>query len=248
MFATLVVVCSPRRFVLIQKERGMRFHQYNQLDRIRHSVDSEGLALIEGLTPQTILSLSRAFGPLLVQDDTDQDGLKTVEFEAAMAGSAIHTDRSNMVAPPPLVLIGCFEQATNGGETLFCDGKALAQRLQQNNLEAWRALSMPQSACFGRPGYQHNSAIFSVESSVVMRFRTDPWGFYNAQVWKHLPTLLDLIHAHTTSVRLEAGQGYLVNNLRWLHGARLGQGGRRHIVRTMIMCPQTTGFTLDTLS
>lgn len=239
---------TNRFMILSRDECGMRFYQYNQHDRIRQRIDSEGLALIEGLTPQTLLSLSRAFGPLLVQDDTDEHGIKTVDFDAAMLGSAIHTDRSNMVSPPPLVLIGCFEQADVGGQTLFCDGKVLAQHLQQGHPEAWRALSASQSACFGRPGYQHNSAIFSGESSIVLRFRTDPWGFYNAQVWSHLPTLLALIDAHTTSVRLEAGQGYLVNNLRWLHGACAGQGGRRHIVRTMIMCPRTTGFQLEAAS
>ena len=201
------------------------------------ALNADGVARVEGLAqPEELLRLSVRLGPLLVQEDTDARGLKTVTPQAALAGSALHTDRASMEQPPALVWIMCQRQAARGGESILVDGQRLVSRLAHEAPEALRLLQTPQSVCFGVGPLARLGQILSRQGDRwVLRLRLDRWGFYSAPLQDALQTLRSLMDQETQVWRMSAGQSYVVQNGRWLHGALPAQLGPRVIHRVMIL-------------
>lgn len=208
-----------------------------QPELVREHLVQTGLLLIDGLADAAQLAaLSHSLGSLLIQEDTDQRGVKAVSPEAAMAGSELHTDRASMSDPPPLVWIYCAKQASVGGESVFVDMALVVKALQEEQPELLKALCQPQSVCFGIGELVMMTQLLSCDEQArwVARFRYDRWGFYSPPLIEALPKLWALINAYRCALRLTDGQSYLVQNGRWLHGALPSEGGPRHIYRTMI--------------
>jgi alpha-ketoglutarate-dependent taurine dioxygenase len=65
-----------------------------------------------------------------------------------------------------------------------------------------------------------------------MRFRHDDLARFSPAVISILPQLLELIHARTRRFTLNPGQGYILQNGRWLHG-RTAFVGRRQMYRVL---------------
>lgn len=225
------------------------------VDRVRAQLDEVGLVTFDEIHDgATLAALGAALGEVLVQDDTDACGVKTVAPQAAMSGSHLHTDRTSMRQPPNVVIIGCLRQSEHGGESILADGAALYQRLAAAYPQALAAFETPQTVCFGMDGYRSLGALFEPPlrsededdtdpSRRLVRFRYDRWGFYSSALVPHLPILLRAIEQHTWSLRLRDGQGYIAQNGRWLHGASPGRGGARHICRVIAHAPDVAmGF------
>lgn len=196
-----------------------------------------GLLLIDDITESNQLAaLSHSFGELLIQADTDSRGVKAVSPEASMAGSELHTDRASMANPPPLVWIYCAKQARAGGESTFVDMAGVVEVLQKTQPELLKTLCIKNSVCFGIGELVAMTQLLSCDERGrwVARFRFDRWGFYSPPLIEALPALWALLREHTCVMRLKAGQSYLVQNGRWLHGALPSLDGPRHIYRTMI--------------
>ena len=214
--------------------------------RAREQLNDVGLVTFDGAQdPAELARLGDALGEVLVQDDTDPRGIKTVAPQAAMAGSHLHTDRTSMRRPPNVVIIGCARQSDHGGESILADGASLYARLAAEHPQTLAAFETPQTICFGMDGYRALGALFEPPlrsddeddadpSRRIIRFRYDRWGFYSSALVPHLPVLLRTIEQETWSFRLRDGQGYIAQNGRWLHGASPGRGGARHICRVIV--------------
>ncbi len=61
---------------------------------------------------------------------------------------------------------------------------------------------------------------------MTVRLRLDDLAQFSPEVTRWLPTLRATIHQHTTTFTLAAGQGYVLDNHRWLHGRRAYTGPR----------------------
>jgi hypothetical protein len=197
---------------------------------------SAGIALLTGVSPPSrLLSLAEAIGTVVHHRDSGPNGVTVIEDHGARAAGlagfsrqslAPHTDRSSIEHPPGLILTACGQESTVGGEALLADGKAVYDDLAVSSPEALQALCLPRSVLFGGAD-GHLASVFAHRSDIVsVRLRTDDLARFAPTVTPHLPTLQAAIRRHLLVVPLRTGDGYVINNHRWLHGRHGFQGHR----------------------
>lgn len=138
-----------------------------------------------------------------------------------------HTEGSSVSSPPALVMLACLEPAVDGGESDVVDGRRVFMTLADVAPDALRALSAPRSAFFGA-GDGHLGSVFEDvgDGRVGIRLRLDELGRFSPGASRILPQLRVAIDEHRMSLRLRAGEGFLLSNSRWLHGRRRFSGQR----------------------
>lgn len=205
-------------------------------------LNTYGLAIFSGVENHNeLIALGNQLGILLKQDDTDARGIKFVDPSAATRGSYFHTDRASMEKPPNLIVVWCHQQAERGGESIFCDGKQLFHELAKYSPEAFKAFCQPNSIGFGQDKYFGTDALFNenLDGTFYIKFRYDALGYFSAPLIKYVPDLLNLIEKHSFSCQLQDKQGYILQNGRWLHGAKPTLHGERFIYRLILNSDST---------
>ncbi|GAA4875861.1 hypothetical protein GCM10023222_35060 [Saccharopolyspora cebuensis] len=199
----------------------------------------DGIVLVDGIHDQgDLLDLARSLGVVTPHRDSDGDGVTTIATIGALgqrsgfAGFSTdalnpHTDRSGIPCPPTLLLMACRQPATVGGECVLIDGRAVHRDLARFEPQALHALTTPRSALFGGAGYLGSLFEPTTDGLVAVRVRFDDLAQFSPDVTRWLPALRDAIDRHTITVNLSAGQGYVLNNRRWLHGRRAFTGQRK---------------------
>ncbi|MEU2516531.1 TauD/TfdA family dioxygenase [Streptomyces syringium] len=195
-----------------------------------------GLVTLSGLTTRAaVLGFARQVMDVQRQRDSGPDGLTAIDDTGqhqvrwprfsgqSSLGPGLHTEGSARVTPPRLVLLVCTEPASQGGHSLLVDGRCLYAETEDCP-EAVAALSNPRAGFFGRSGgtfAQHDGGRVSV------RFRQDELVRWHPLARLHLHALRMAAVRHQQMLTLEAGQGYLLDNHRWLHGRTAFHGARR---------------------
>ncbi|WP_381802839.1 TauD/TfdA family dioxygenase [Streptomyces niveus] len=202
-----------------------------------------GLVTLDGLaTREAVLSFVSRVMTASPHRDSDPDGLTTIRDSPRHAGRPgfaglgngqldPHTEQSGLPSPPRLMLLVCSRPADRGGECLLTDGRLLhADLLRQGDGEAADALSQPRTAYFGA-GDGHASQVLSHhrDERVSIRLRFDALARWSPIVAPHLPGLRAAALNHQQSLRLTPGQGYLLDNKRWLHARSAFVGDRLHL-------------------
>ncbi|MET8140191.1 TauD/TfdA family dioxygenase [Sphaerisporangium sp. NPDC005288] len=139
----------------------------------------------------------------------------------------LHTDRAHTRAQPTIV--GCLyiEHACQGGQSLLLDGARVIGEARENRL-----LADAGNVVLLAPGHPWLPVIkFSGDSDLWrIRYRSDAMAHPHAatlaakpllHLLRTLPAPADHAFAH--------GQGYLIHNLRMLHGRRAFSGDRRAV-------------------
>lgn len=190
-----------------------------------------------------LLSLARPFADIVQHRDSDADGVTVITgcaeeptpgFAGFGRGELLpHTEGSSLPRPPGLLLLACVTPADRGGETFVVDGQALHGTLATEDPASLRALLAPRSAYFGG-GTGHLGSVFEDAGfdRVALRLRLDGLGRFSPEATHALSRLRELIHRFQVTFRLNAGQGYAVQNGRWLHGRRRFTG-HREILRIL---------------
>lgn len=195
-----------------------------------------GLALVAGLTSSADLAdLAQTIGHVVPHRDSDPDGITTITDHNAQrpgftgfTNRALqpHTDRSSIPHPPGLLLTSCGQPATSGGDCILVDGQAIYDDLATAP-EALNAFSAPRSALFGGAA-GHLGSIFTdvADGHIAIRLRTDNLVRFSPEISRWLSTLRAAIDRYTITVKLRLGDGYILNNHRWLHGRHAFTGHR----------------------
>ncbi|GAB3494045.1 TauD/TfdA family dioxygenase [Amycolatopsis cihanbeyliensis] len=197
-----------------------------------------GLALICGLADAAaLLDLASSLTTVVPHRDSDADGITTITDRGAarvrhgFAGFSAealspHTDRSGVPQPPRLLLTSCRQPGIAGGECVLIDGKAVYDDLAESAPDALRAFRTPRSALFGGAA-GHLGSVFTDLGNCRMsvRLRLDELAWFSPQVSRWLPTLRVVLDRHAHTFSMATGEGYVLDNWRWLHGrhAFLGQ-------------------------
>jgi alpha-ketoglutarate-dependent taurine dioxygenase len=71
------------------------------------------------------------------------------------------------------------------------------------------------------------------DGSYTLRYRRDDFAFFSSTVIKELGRFDDLAARCSFSIKLSAGEGYVINNRRWLHG-REAFSGEREFLRLLV--------------
>ncbi|MER5617737.1 TauD/TfdA family dioxygenase [Streptomyces sp. NPDC002215] len=224
--------------------------------RVAGQLREHGLVMVNGLTSrEAVLAFARRIMTLTPHRDSDPDALTTIHdigWKAQQPGLAglgsgdlrAHTERSSVPEPPRLMLLVCLRPAVTGGMALLTDGQAVLDHLVTHAPGAAAHLSLPGTAFFGDGG-GHPSQIFTrhPDGRVSLRFRQDDLVQFSPLIERFLPDLRAAISAHEKSVVLSQGQGYLIDNGRYLH-ARTAFSGQRLCVRALgePLFPLQTGF------
>ena len=204
-----------------------------------HVLAEHGFVLLDGITdPATLVRLARTIATVVPHPDsspagviTDSDlGGEPTHGRFAGFGTCArnpHTDRSGIPTPPALLMMSCGQPAASGGECVVIDGRAIYHELAESVPDAVRALSAPRSAFFGGAA-GHLGSIFTNtdDGRVTVRLRLDDLAYFSPEVRRWLPELRAAIDRHAITLSLDAGQGYILQNQRWLHGRRAFLGQR----------------------
>ncbi|MCG7524601.1 TauD/TfdA family dioxygenase [Streptomyces sp. OfavH-34-F] len=214
-------------------------------DVIAAQLRKTGLVTLDGLlTRQQVLECASRLMVIAPHPHGAPDGLTLIQdtgshaHRSGFAGLGngelrAHTERSSAPRPPRLLLLVCLQPASAGGETLLADGRDVHARLADENREAAVALCRPRTACFGA-GAGHAAQVFTVQADgrVAVRLRQDGLARWSPIVQPHLPALRSAIADSQQRLTLRAGQGYLLDNHRWLH-ARTRFAGDRRLLRAL---------------
>ncbi|MEU2868638.1 TauD/TfdA family dioxygenase [Streptomyces olivoreticuli] len=218
-------------FVDIQSPRAEEVIQ----ERLRDT----GMIALSGFTSRVVvLDFAARIMNVTLHRDSDPDGLTTIRDtrrHTHLAGYggfgngelAPHTERSGVPHPPRLMLLVCGTPAYDGGECLLTDGRAVYTDIAARRRDAVVALSQPRTAFFGG-GDGHTAEIFThhPDGRVSVRLRLDGLAKFSPVVQSYLPHLRTALESYQVRLPLGAGQGYLIDNERWLH-ARAAFTGKR---------------------
>jgi hypothetical protein len=126
-----------------------------------------------------------------------------------------------------LMMLVCARPATRGGACVLVDGYAVHRDLLERAPAAVAALSAPGTAWFGgREGTA--SAVFTERGGgrLVVRWRWDALVRFRPEARPHLGALRAAMALHRRVLPLRAGEGYVIDNSRWLHGRTAFDGPR----------------------
>ena len=213
------------------------------VEKMRHQVRSDGLALFDGAYGvEAMLAVAGRMMSITAHPDSDDRGVTAiVELGPAAdqpnAGGfscrelMAHTDRSGVPDPPGLMMLTCTVQARVGGASQFTDGLAVHDDLAATCPESLQALSRTRSALFGGAA-GHLGAVFTPvpgpgPARVAIRLRLDDLVSFAPGVAEWIPLLTAAINRHTFTVTLQPGQGVLLDNHRWLHARDTFEGPRQ---------------------
>ncbi|MGW3952500.1 TauD/TfdA family dioxygenase [Streptomyces sp. NPDC004752] len=214
-------------------------------DAIAAQLRESGLVTLDGLTTrQAVLVSASRLMAITPHPHGAPDGLTLIHdtgshaHRAGFAGLGngellAHTERSGTPKPPRLILVVCVQPAAAGGVTLLADGRDVHARLVSQNRTAAIALSQPRTAYFGA-GTGHASLVFTIgaDGRISIRLRQDGLARWSPVVQPYLPVLRSAITDSQHRLTLQAGQGYLLDNHRWLH-ARTRFAGDRQLLRAL---------------
>ncbi|WP_255342381.1 TauD/TfdA family dioxygenase [Nocardiopsis sp. CNT312] len=208
--------------------------------RLVPALAETGLATFDGIPDRAAFAgLARELVALYPHPDGDPDGLTLLHAREAEGNPGTgrrgftdsellpHTERSCTPTPPRLLMLMCLTPADHGGRTLLTDGRAVAEDLAHTEPETWRVLSSPRTAYFGG-STGHAGTIFEPTGTDqwTIRLRLDELVRFAPRAIPHLAILRKVIDRHVTSLRLDSGQGFVLDNTRWLHGRHAFQGPR----------------------
>ncbi|WP_406401425.1 TauD/TfdA family dioxygenase [Streptomyces uncialis] len=204
-----------------------------------------GLVTLNGLAiRQEVLEFASRLMTITPHPHDAPDGLTLIHdtgshtHRAGFAGLGsgellAHTERSGTPKPSRLLLLVCLQPASTGGETILADGREVHGHLADESREAASALCQPRTAYFGA-GTGQATQVFTrqADGRISMRLRQDTLARWSPVVQPYLPALRRAIATSQRRLTLQAGQGYLLDNHRWLH-ARTRFTGDRRLLRAL---------------
>lgn len=209
-------------------------------DYIRKVLETQGLVRFSADSSEDLHRTVKSIGRIVHHRDANDDGFTVVEYNEKMNGVpgyrgmghewlAAHTDSSGVNSPPRGMALACEESAGSGGESLLVDGYRVYEALNSRYPEAARALSEPDSIIFRSGDEMHCGSVFSYDGSgrLLVRFRSDEHGYFSGEVLQWLGIVHKIIASHSTSISLSPGEGYIVDNHRFLHGRNSFDGTRK---------------------
>lgn len=216
-------------------------------ENLKSLVDSAGTVLFRATSKEEFVELCGRVGPSLPHRDAGPDNVTEVTFVSKLAGQPgynglssgpldPHTDGSGNTVTPNYVALWCEEQAGEGGESLLVDIEGVVADLLREAPWVVEVLSERNVAIF-RSGTEeyHGPVLFQEPGGQRwrVRLRLDSQGFFNGEGQRAIYRLREAISRRTKTFSMQAGEGYIIDNFRVLHG-RLPFAGSRKMLRLLM--------------
>ena len=199
-----------------------------QQPRVIALLREHGLVTFTGITDRDVLaSAARRLMSIRPHRDAGPDGLTVITDTqttdpgyAAFTNAELvpHTDGTSLPDPPGLLLLCCQQPASQGGNTLLADAAHITATLAVQHPDALQAVSAPRAAYFGTAGGYLGPVCEPAPGRARIRLRLDDLAMFSADATPVIPLLRAVITQNLQAIHLNAGQGLLVSNTRWLHG------------------------------
>jgi hypothetical protein len=186
--------------------------------------------------------IANHFGKTVPNSDAEKNGITEITEEKigsnpknsrafTRLGLIPHTDRSTKRVPPKYLLNWVQEPSQHGGEILLTDGNLLYKKMKKEYPSKLKILQ-DKIAFFSDGISSYIAPIFNKNSvgDISIRFRDDNCVFFSDEAKPAILVLKKLICENTNIYTFQAGEGYLLDNTRWLHG-RNAYSGHRLICR-----------------
>ncbi len=213
---------------------------------LKAQVDRNGIARFTVASRQELLELSSGFGELLMHRDAEPDTVTVVKHVPSMAGLdgyaglaagplRPHTDGSGNDVVPKYITLWCSRNEGVGGECTMTDAAAVIEDLLRINPWVVDMLSGDNAAIYKSGNEQYaGPVIWKDNETWRIRLRIDSNGYFSAEALHAVDVFREAIAARTFTFPLEPGEGYVIDNERYLHG-RLTFNGEREMLRTLML-------------
>ncbi|KAL2822144.1 hypothetical protein BDW59DRAFT_181059 [Aspergillus cavernicola] len=225
------------------------FHPPSDFEQIQEDFYGKGIAFLDGFDEETLRQLATQFGDVVrPRNNTTGTGISKIRFEPSLKGKGFsskgysseelyfHTDRSGWEHPPRILVSTLTSESATGGESLLADSLCIIKDIKEHGNGLYDLLTSSKHASFcSDDGMFVPRPIFN-ETLGLFRFRFDDSIQISASLVTRFPQLLDIIYRNSFSIPLQQGQGYLLDNHRFLHG-RTSFTGSRELLRALVNIP-----------
>ncbi|KAL4888253.1 Clavaminate synthase-like protein [Aspergillus ambiguus] len=219
----------------------------SDIEAIRERLFRTGIAFIRDSGIDSLVMLGTNLGTVIRPRNEQHPGtgISNIRYAPSLRGKGysseelfLHTDRSGWDQPPRVLISTLQKKSKVGGESIFVDTKLVIQTIKNQNPSLYSFITSSKHTSFRtedgnfvlRPIYDEQSDLF--------RFRFDDGIQFSASVILRVSELLEVMSRCAFHVSLEPGQGYVVDNHRFLHG-RTAFTGSRELLRVLVNIPTT---------
>ncbi len=224
----------------MRKEGTAVFADCNDFSTLMSLLSRDGIVIFKGIASMNdLVRLSNKIGKPIQHRDADANGIITLrpredEQEETFKGYThkeqyVHTDGTMVENPADIVVLYCEMPAKKGGESTFVDGRELHRKLKREDPGLLAALMEKDAGIFGDSTADRKiKAIFKHYGTNRMSicFRNDKLVSYSKMIQDKFAYLIATIGSLTSRIKLNSGEGYIVNNHRFIHGRDSFEGDR----------------------
>ncbi|KAL4980431.1 HAD-like domain-containing protein [Aspergillus desertorum] len=221
------------------------FRLPSDLQGIQEDFYEHGIAFLKDCDEAKLSKLASQLGEVVRprNEEISGTGISNIRFEPSLVGRGyssdelyFHTDRSGWDRPPRILVSTLKSKSINGGASMLADTTRILQDIKEQGEGFYELLTNSKHSSFrSDDGLFVPRPIFD-ESSRLFRFRFDDGIQLSACLVIRFPQLFDTIYRNSFAVALEEGQGYLLDNHRYLHG-RTSFTGSRELLRALVNLP-----------
>ncbi|KAL4881021.1 HAD-like domain-containing protein [Aspergillus karnatakaensis] len=221
------------------------FHPPSDLLGIQEDFYNRGIAFLDGFDEDSLSQLASKFGDVIRprNEKTSGTGISNIRFAPSLAGKGysseelyFHTDRSGWDRPPRILVSTLQSKSKDGGASMLADSARILKEVKEQRDGLYELLTSSEHSSFRADnGVFVPRAIFD-KGLGLFRFRFDDSIQLSASLVTRFSQFFDTIYRNSFAVNLQKGQGYLLNNHRFLHG-RTSFIGSRELLRALVDLP-----------
>ncbi|KAL6237706.1 hypothetical protein BDW75DRAFT_228556 [Aspergillus navahoensis] len=221
------------------------FRLPSDLQGIQEDFYEHGIAFLKECDEAKLSKLAGQLGEVVRprNEKISGTGISNIRFEPSLVGKGyssdelyFHTDRSGWDRPPRILVSTLKSKSTSGGASMLADTTRILQDIKEQGEDFYELLTNAKYSSFrSDDGAFVPRPIFD-QSSGLFRFRFDDGIQLSASLVIRFPQLFDAIYRNSFAVALDEGQGYLLDNHRYLHG-RTSFTGSRELLRALVNPP-----------
>jgi alpha-ketoglutarate-dependent taurine dioxygenase len=201
---------------------------FHDVDSVRYMLADKGIAFLKQVPADrgALVNYCSTLFEIKEQNSND-DGIAVItnkttnkKIGQGYTSEALypHTDRSGLQDPPRYVFLSFIQTAGVGGESIFVDGNSVVNSLMRDDPDLVDIL-LNEECLFHRGGQRLCSPILSdFNGRFEWRFRFDQHGFFPRKLVESFVRLDKAFKFNTVFRQMSAGEAWIIDNKRFLHG------------------------------
>ncbi|KAL5360944.1 Clavaminate synthase-like protein [Aspergillus floccosus] len=214
------------------------FGSPSDTEAIREKLFTGGIAFIRNSDMNCLTKLSNQLGTIVkpCNEQPTGTGISHIHHSPDLRELFLHTAHSGWDHPPRVLMSALQTKSTTGGESIFVDTKLVIKTIKEQNPSLYIFITSPKHISFRTDEGQFVPRPIYDEQADLFRFRFDDGIQFSASENSRAFELLDTMSRNAFYVSLEPGQGYVIDNHRFLHG-QTSTSGPRELLRVLINIP-----------